>query len=392
MVVGTGNPMSEANAHDACCNATAREDATATYCMECGKPLLRCMAFQECGGIVDDSGLCPVCVHPSLQIIPGATMTGSVGGAVAVPFELVNNSRVDRPLFIKGLWSRENGNWRPERLGWAKLLPGERGEASVTACELARSGLHEIEIMFAVATQWRTRQEQFAFSARVQLEIPQEIQAEAPTIQISSQNQMNGNVIKVEMPDGARNSTRLIERFEKRIKRLDVEERAQGLRGLDEALRIPRSATFEFEGFRTDTAPPRPAPIVTPDAMLVFGRSSTRELGGEADVQLLAYDPQGQPDSFTSALMSRRHFELYIENERPVIRVAGGNGVRVNGTAYGPDKSITLHDGDVIDPIVNKAGQLSLHLRFRRELDTIARVIVTRSPAEPGKAEGRTDA
>lgn len=382
-------PTKDTN-RQACCMATALEDRSATYCLECGKPLLRCMAFQECGGIVDDTGLCPVCVRPHLQITPGASLRAPVGGTVSVPFDLVNASGVDRPLFIKGLWSREESSgaseWREERLGWEKLLSGERAAASVTARELGKPGSKTIEIMFTVATQWRTRQEHFAFSTRLLLDIPAESHESGPTIQISSENQMNGNIIQLhEREQRSENEGKIVEVLDMRIRRLDKEERELGLRGNEDGTRVPRSTRFEFTGFLPDRAPSQTTPIITPDAMLVFGRAPTREHGGDADVRLLVVDEQGEIDEAASRQISRRHFEVYIENERPMLRVAGQNGVRVNGKAFGPDKIVMLHDGDVIAPLVADPDHAQLHLRFRREIERIAGILVTRVPEEREK-------
>ena len=371
--------------------ATALEDRTATFCMECSKPLLRCMAFQECGGIVDETGLCPVCVRPHLQITPGASLRAPVGGTVSVPFDLVNASGVDRPLFVKGLWSREESEsgseWRKERLGWEKLLSGERAAASVTARELGTPGSKTIEIMFAVATQWRTRQEHFAFSTRLLLDIPAENQDSGPTIQISSENQMNGNIIQLhERERRPEDEGKVIEVLDMRIRRLDLEERKLGLRGKPDGTRIARSAPFSFHGFLPERAPAKPTPIVTPDAMLTFGRAPTRGHGGDADVRLLVADSAGAIDEESSRRISRRHFEIYVENERPMLRVAGQNGVRINGAAFGPDKLVQLEDGDEIAPLVAEPDAITLKLRFRRELDRIAAIDITRKPAEGEKA------
>lgn len=174
-----------------CCGETLRGDVAALFCEDCGQPLARCMAFQECGGLVGEDGLCHVCVDPHLQIIPGATMNAPVGGSVALPFDLYNSSNVDRPLLVTGLWSREKGDWRKERLGWEQLHSGTRAAASVTAQEFDRPGLHEVEIMWTVATRWRARQEDFAFSTRVLLNIASDKGSAGPVVQISSENEMS---------------------------------------------------------------------------------------------------------------------------------------------------------------------------------------------------------
>lgn len=363
----------------ACCRATAMEDGSSTFCWECGKPLLRCMAFQECGGIVDETGLCPVCVRPHLQVQPGATLKASVGGSVAVPFDLVNGSKVDRPLFVKGLWSREKGEWREERLGWEKLAPGERAPASVTACEIDSTGLHQIEIMWAVATQWRTREEHFAYSTSIYLEVPDSERDAGSNIQVTAEN---GNIIQIHERDRTGSGgDRIIEALDMNVQRLDLEERKLGLRSIDGEVQFCRSATFEFKGFAPGHTPPSGQPIVTPDAMLVFGRAHSRAQGGDADVRVLVTDKEGAVDEQRSLVISRRHFEIYSENDRPVLRVAGGNGLRVNGKAYGPDKKVVLQDGDRIAPLVDERDALVVEVRFRRELRRVTKVVLTRVPA-----------
>ena len=135
-----------------CCYTSAME-ADATFCGECGKTLMRCMAVEECGGLLDDHGLCTVCVSPSVQIDAGATIAAKVGGAVAVPLSISNRSVVGRPLFVTGIWSREGGGeWRLAEHGMG--TPGEAGETrpiSITANELERAGAHNIEILIAIS-------------------------------------------------------------------------------------------------------------------------------------------------------------------------------------------------------------------------------------------------
>ncbi|WP_375398596.1 FHA domain-containing protein [uncultured Sphingomonas sp.] len=367
-----------------CCISAVKADANASFCEECGQPLARCMAFSECGGLVGDDGLCHVCVAPHLQIIPGATMNAPIGGSVALPFDLYNASTIDRPLFVTGLWSREKGDWREERLGWEQLDPNTRAPASVTAKEFDRAGLHEVEIMWSVATRWRARQENFAFSSRVLLTIAGESEhAAGPVVQISSENEMNGNVIQItdNTSRGSKDDGKVIAAIDMNIHRLDLEERRFGLRGLGEDLRVPRSVAFRFVGFGKDAAPAPDLPVTTPDGILAFGRSHARGEGGEGDVHLVVTDRKGAVDEGQSLTLSRRHFELYVENDRLMLRVSGSNGLRVNGTAYGADKILALKDGDVVEPLVKTPGALKLMVRFSREFDRVSAVTLTRTPA-----------
>jgi len=345
------------------------------------------MAFSECGGLVGEDGLCHACVAPHLQIIPGATMNAPVGGSVALPFDLYNASTIDRPLLVTGLWSREKGDWRKERLGWEQLDPGARAPASVTAQEFDRAGLHEVEIMWTVATRWRARQEDFAFSTRVLLTIADEKSRTGAVVQISSENEMNGNVIQItdNSGRGARDEGKVISAIDMNIQRLDREERRLGLRGIGRDTRVTRSAMFNYSGFGKDETPLAGLPIVTEDGLLAFGRSRTVQADGEGDVRLLVTGPDGTSvDEDVSRMISRRHFELYIANDRLMLHVSGSNGVRINGEAHGPDKVVQIDDGDVIAPLVKLPDALAVTVRFTREFDKVSAITLVRTPAMQG--------
>jgi hypothetical protein len=170
------------------------------------------------------------------------------------------------------------------------------------------------------------------------------------------------------------------------IQRLDREERRLGLRGIGEDLRVPRSATFSFSGFGPTEAPPPGLPVLTKDAVLAFGRSRTRLDGGEGDVRLLIENDQGEINEELSQMVSRRHFELYVENDRLMLHVSGSNGLRINGEAYGVDKVVQLKDGDVIAPVLKVPDALSLTVRFAREFDQVCTIALARTPAFKGAA------
>ncbi|MEL7199715.1 MAG: FHA domain-containing protein [Pseudomonadota bacterium] len=369
-----------------CCIRSAMELPDATFCIECSQPLLRCMAFAECGGVVSESGHCPICVKPQLQIKEGAVLHGSVGGAVAVPFELVNGSLVDRRLYVRGLWSREgNGDWREERLGWSELEPGGRKSASVTAREIDKPGQHEIHIMWSVATVSQTREERFAYAASVRLSVPDPRNQAQSNIQINGENQ-KGNVIEVNVGTGAGGAdAKTIKAIDMQVDRQDVEERKLGLRGMGTELFVSRGAKFEIKGFAPGHAPDAVQPIVTPNAMLVFGRHYSRQEGGTSDVRLLVMDADGTTDETGSTVISRRHFELYVENDRLVLHVAGANGLRVNETAHSVDELVTLKEGDVIAPIQDRPDALAIRIAMRRERNKINRVILSRQPVISGQ-------
>lgn len=372
------NPLLPPRTRDACCYATA-VDPEATFCGACGKPLLRCMAFEECGGLVDDVGLCTVCVAPHVQLNPGAMMNAPVGGEVALPFDLANLSAVGRPLFVTGLWSREGrDDWRRERLDWERLDAGARAAASVTAARIERAGTHKIDIMVTVSTRWRWRQESWAFATSVLLTIDDGDKAGGPVVQISGENIGHGNLINISGQVGGegREARRTTEAINLPMQRLDIAERDLGLRGMDANLRVPRNTPINFVDFGEGDHPGGGKPILTPNGLLAFGRA--RAIAGGSDVRLSAASVDGTVDEQFARMISRRHFELYIENDRLVLRVTGSNGVRINGEAYGPDKTVILTDRDRISPVVEDAGRFAIEVRFACELNRVSAITLHR--------------
>ena len=77
-------------------------------------------------------------------------------------------------------------------------------------------------------------------------------------------------------------------------------------------------------------------------------------------------------------MISRRHFELYIESDRLMLRVNGSGGVRVNGDAYGEGKTISLADGDTIAPIISLPQSLALKVSFQSDHGSVRSINIQR--------------
>lgn len=361
-----------------CCYTSAL-DRNATFCGDCGKPLMRCMAAEECAGLLDDRGLCTVCVAPYLQVDAGALTVAKVGGAVALPMSIGNLSGVQRPLFVTGLWSREaSGPWREESLGWERLDAGESRPMSVVANQIERAGAHGLQLLVAMASRWRWRQENFAFIANLTLMVEDPSSDKGPVVNIGGESAGHGNLVYI---SGKNESKPTLQQSDQAVPlpliRAEREERRLGLRGLDADNWVPRNAEFSWVGFGEGDAP-FDGPIMTQDGMLAVGRSSTRRHSGEGDVRLLVFAPSGELDETSSRLISRRHFELYIESDRLILRVTAGSGLRVNGNAYGEGKMVRLADGDVIAPIVSSPEMLGLRVSFRVEHGSARRITFQR--------------
>lgn len=361
-----------------CCYTSAL-DGDATFCEGCGKPLMRCMAAEECAGLLDDRGLCTVCVAPYLQVDAGALTVAKVGGAVALPMSIGNLSGIKRPLFVTGLWSREaSGPWREESLGWERLDAGESRPVSIVANQIERAGAHGLQVLVAMASRWRWRQENFAFTANLTLMVEDPSAENGPVVNIGGESAGHGNLVYI---SGKNDTKPPLQQTDEAVPlpliRAEREERRLGLRGMDADNWVPRNAEFSWLGFRDGDAP-FDGPILTQDGVLAVGRSPTRRQQGEGEVRLLVFAASGELDEAASLLISRRHFELYIESDRLILRVTAGSGLRVNGNAYGEGKTVRLADGDVIAPLVSSPEMLGLRVSFRVEHGSARQIIFQR--------------
>lgn len=378
MAITSARPPAPQRTQAECCYKSAL-DREATFCGACGKPILRCMACEECAGLLDDRGLCTVCVAPYLQVDAGALMAARVGGAVALPISIGNLSGVGRPLFVTGLWSREgSGDWREENIGWERLDAGESRPISIVANQIERSGAHGLQLLIALASRWRWRQENFAFTANLTLMVDDSGSDKGPVVNIGGESAGHGNLVYISGKNDAKSDIqRSDEAVQLALIRAEREERRLGLRGIDAETWVPRNAEFIWKDFGEGDAPFE-GPITTQDGMLAVGRSRTRRQGGEGDVRLLVFANAGVLDEEASRLISRRHFELYIESDRLILRVTAGSGLRVNGNAFGEGKTVRLADGDVIAPIVSAPDRLALRVTFRTEHGSARRITFQR--------------
>lgn len=366
----------------------------AVFCGECGKPLLRCMAFEECGGLVGDDGLCTVCVRPQLFLDQDAVMDVKAGGVLVLPLVFYNASSIARPLFITDVWVREGSSDRRKvDLQWKRLDSGGSGRLSVQTGALEQQGRHRFEVTFAAATNYFIREERFAFTSSLGLEVEQGGSLVInQTINASGVGAGSDTVyapIRLETTGDTRKPVSGGKAAELGLQRADAFEVSEGLRGYTsgplQGSVVSRGARIVWKGFGADG--PTSGPIATLDGILALGRGKAVAHGGDNAVQLLVTDVKGSLAEQLSQAISRRHLEFFIQSGRLCLRATGSAGVLVGDRKHGADDAIAvLNHGDVIKVLPKYPDALGLQVRMRANFGQIDEITITRVPTLPEAA------
>lgn len=377
-------PLHQDSARKTCCYRAVLEP-DARFCEECGEALLRCMAFEECGGLLDERGQCPVCVAPAIRLDAGALKGVRMGGVLSLPLIIANLSQVGRPLFVSRLMSRRGGgDYTPVDLSWERLDPGREVRLGVPTGVLEEPGVHQFDFLMTVASRFRWREERFAFETSVTAEVePEQNSVVHQNIQIDGDmapgftfyNPMRVDASQPATWDEASGPMPLP------LTRAERFERDEGLRGVGGHDYVPRNVSLQWRGFPKDEAP-FDGPIVTEMGILTAGRSRTDLQGGTSDIRLLVRGRDGVLDEGRSAQISRHHFDLFIENDRLMLRVESENGLRVAGEALGRGKTVRLSDGDTISPLVREPGALQLKLAMEAHHGRVETITIIRQSGE----------
>ena len=369
------------------CCFQASLDRSATFCDVCGSPLQRCMATDECGGLLDESGCCPVCVAPQLSLDAGSASSVQVGGTLALPLLVSNNSPVGRPLFIEELWIKgDDGDLKQVELPFQRLNSGVTGEVGLRTGVMKTAGLHRFDLYLVVATRYLWREERYAFTASVAIPVD----PEGPSEVVQNYN-IQADAIGAGMT--IYNPTRIQKEREAGIathaepialtlRRADTLERKLGHRGYADNYAVIKSTDLVWQGFDLGQAP-LDGPIRTTTGVLSLGRASNAPEGGLNDVRLVI-SRDGTVDEAASVNISRRHFQLFIQNDRLKLRVESQNGLRVNDKAYRRGMITTLNEGDVIHPLVRHADAIALSVHFEVQHDEVDRIVLRRLVGRAG--------
>jgi hypothetical protein len=375
-----------------CCYQRAATPG-AMFCGECRSPILRCMAYAECGGLVGEDGRCSVCVAPELYLDAGARRDVKAGGALVLPLIFRNDSPVRRPLFVTGVWVREGvGSLRKQDVAWARLEAGASNPLWVQTGALERQGRQLFEVSFAVATRYRWREETFAFRSNLELDIEQGGSVVInQTINAGGQgNGLGGAVnapIRIEAAtDGGDHQDRRTEASLLGLTRADVFEKSSGVRGYTsgplQGAAVRRNAAIAWKGF-AKTEAPITRPITTDDALICAGRSALKDSGGDADVRLLVRNDKGEINEELSRAISRRHIHFFLQNGRLYVHAAGESGLIIGDRHVQRDGIEPVDQDDIIHVLPKHADALALQVRMRANFGEIQDITITRVPAVP---------
>ena len=363
-----------------CCRNSARH-ADAGYCGDCGEPLLWCMASAECGSMLGQNGICPVCVQPELSLDAGAASAVHEGGKLALPLVIRNGSAVGRPLFVTGLWMKEDdSSWSSIPLEFERLDPSASANVAVRTGVLDHAGLHQVDLRIAIATRYHWREEAFVLSSSVIFPVESR-DGSGPVTNINVSADQIGAGLTVYNPtrieqDRQKGTTTHARPIPLKLSRADRAEVELGKRGYDNGLQVPRGVAFAWKGF-AEGDHPFDGPILDTAGILYFGRNAVGREDGN-DVRLLVTKSDGRLSDLTGSI-SRQHFSIYPESGRLRLRVDSQFGLRINGDGYGRTKTVTLLDGDVISPLRTHPDALKIKVSFETERSDVTRIVLSRS-------------
>ncbi len=373
------SPPSPASIKQCCARSALNVDAA--FCDDCGSPLLRCMAHTECGGLLSDTGICSICVDLELSLDTGTASSVREGGKLALPLVIKNASRVGRPLFITGIWIKEDdGELRELSLPFERLDPQTTTHIAVRTGRLDHAGTHRVDLLIAVATRYQWREERYVFSSDIAFPVePKDPGGPATTINVKADEIGAGftvyNPTRIEADRAAGISTSTTPIL-LNIKRADAAERNLEQRGYSDGLQVRRNVELVWRGFEEGAAP-FDGVIARPSGLLHAGRNS-RENGNDLCLRL------GEEDKALAMSISRLLFSLYAESGRFILRVEGQYGLRINGESFERTENIPLHHGDLIQPLRKQPDVFGIKVGFETQHEEVRRIMMTRIPAKTG--------
>lgn len=371
-----------------CCHASALAPNTA-FCGECGRMLLRCMAFQECMSLVTPHDPCPMCIAPSLFLEKGAVVSCNRGARLSIPLVFRNSATVQRPLRVESIAAFAGRGETPVALAWEHVEAQTERRFNVDTAPFEEAGLHAVGIVITMATRYKGREERYAFAAHVKIavEAPEHTEI-VQNFNLAGAQLGTGTLINAspqQRPSARAEATPLGEREALLLERAERYEMEKGIRGYAAAsLRVPRTLGFTFQGFPANDRPADGATIGQNGA-LACGRSG-RHYDAETnplpnDLSLRPYKRNGELDEEAAMFISRHHFDFVVLNDRLCVQARGANGLQVGSRKLANGEIAAVEDGDRIFPMPGHPDKLSLRVRFLTSLGSVETAEITRIPA-----------
>ena len=335
------------------------------------------MAHADCGGLLNDTGLCGVCVDFELSLDTGAASAVREGGKLALPLLIKNTSTVSRPIFITGLWIKEDdGQLREVSLPFERLEPQSAARAALRTGRLNVAGIHQVDLLIAVSTRYQWREERFVFASYVVFPVEPKDPGGASTVVNVTANEVGAgftvyNPTRIEADRAAGVSAHAAP-MALNVVRADAAELDRKVRGYETGLVVPRHVEIAWQGFDEDETPFE-GPIVKPSGLLLAGRKS-RDHGNDVCLRV-----KGSSDDDRSSLaISRLLFSIYTESGRLMMRVEGQYGLRLNGHSLDRTQTAQLEDGDLIQVLRKNPDLFGIRVKFEVQHQRVSRIVMTR--------------
>lgn len=338
--------------------------------------------------MVDASGFCPSCFNLELYLDSGAARRAKVGAAMTLPLIVANAGAHGRALFITEFWVRQGaGERKQQELPWERLDAGQSAPWTLQTQPLQQTGRQGLEVILVAASRSRWREEIFAVAANLEIGVEDDGKVVVnQTIHVAGGETAGAGhtvyaPIRIEGEDRGRGDqdSATTAPSPLALTRADGFERARGLRGDPQVGRVDRTVRLAWKGFSSDEAGP-PGPILTPDGLLALGRSRIKSRGGVNDARLVVRDAGGALNAALSEEISRRHFDLFVQNGALCVRAAGQSGLRVGDQGLRQGEVASLSDGERIVVLPKHPQALAIDVRFETHHGVVEQVTLTRQP------------
>ena len=380
-----------------CCHAAAQEAEAGNFCPECQRPLYRCINHPRCLALAQPGDYCHHCVQPEISLAPDATIQAKAGDVLSIPLRLRNASSTGRALLILDILQQQAEHEQVSiSPGWNRLAPGQERGFTVVTQPLEHGGTQRVQVTVLVGVQADELQEKYAFGTELVLSVDGN-QASQIVQNIHFDNSDLGTgAMVVANPQARTESSRDARREDApplQLERLEKYELDAGLRGYPATgLRVLRHVDLAFDGFPEEDTPP-PWAWMRPRPILRWGRNSRRhdmQNNPEPnDVCLRAYHPDsGEMDRETSLSISRRTWDLLLENDRLGLRALSGSVVH-NGEVLPKGSLISLEDGDRLEFALTR-NSFDVLIRFQTSHEEVTGIRFERMPSVPLSASTST--